>query len=301
MRLLLLLHEASAMAHRCLLQFRCTGFLCLSLLCGQPVNAAPPTRPNIVLIMADDMGFSDIGCYGGEIHTPNLDRLAAQGMKFTQFNNNAKCTTTRASLLTGLFPRRKGALLKQNMVTIAEVLKPAGYHTSLSGKWHLGQQAPRRPIDRGFDQFYGLLDGCCNFFDPTIPDPPFKGGRIRNFSHNATRITSFPRDYYTTDAISDHAVSMIDRFSKDARPFFLHVCYTAPHYPLHAKPTDIARYKGRYLSGWQVLRKKRHRRQIAMGLINPNWGLPGPDREVPNWDAAPHKECKTCGWPSTRP
>jgi arylsulfatase A-like enzyme len=247
-------------------------------------------KPNIILIMCDDMGFSDIGCYGGEVKTPHIDRLAKEGMRFTQFYNNAKCTTTRASLITGLYPRQKGNLLKDNMVTIPQVLKSAGYVSALSGKWHLGANAPHRPSDRGFDRYYGLLDGCSNFFDPSMPDPDFKGGRVRVVKQDDRPITEFPDDFYMTDKISDYAVECIEDFSQTEKPFFLHVCYTAPHYPLHAKPEDISKYQGKYLAGWEKLRADRHKRQIEMGLIDPQWKLPGREREVGTWEEAPHKE-----------
>jgi len=240
--------------------------------------------------MADDMGFSDIGCYGGEIRTPNIDRLAKNGIRFKQFYNNAKCTTTRASILTGLYPRRRGPLLKQNMVTVAEVLKQAGYDTALSGKWHMGYQSPNRPSDRGFDRYFGLLDGCSNYFDPSIPDPKFKGGRIRRVFQDDKRIAKFPADFYMTGAISDYAIECIDDFTKTKRPFFLHICYTAPHYPLHAKPADIARYRHRYSAGWESLRQKRVEKQLAMGLIDPAWKIPGRDREVKSWEHAKYKD-----------
>lgn len=260
--------------------------LILALLATCPLaSRAADAPPNIVLIMCDDMGYSDVGCFGGEVRTPNIDRLAAEGMRFTQFYNNAKCTTTRASLITGLYPRQSGRLLKENMRTIPEVLQPAGYHSVLSGKWHLGSSAPTRPSDRGFDNYYGLLDGCCNFFDPARPDPDYKGGRVRWFGEDDRRITEFPDDFYTTDAFTDYACAAIDRAVADARPLFLHVCYTAPHYPLHAPPEDVARYRGRYTDGWHALREQRHRRQIEMGLIDPAWELPPPDREVPAWDS----------------
>ncbi|RZO71248.1 MAG: arylsulfatase, partial [Limisphaerales bacterium] len=132
-------------------------------------------KPNIVLIMCDDMGWSDIGCYGGEVRTPHLDRLASEGLRFTQFYNSAKCTTTRAALLTGLYPRqKKGPLLKGSMVTLGESLQLGGYQTSMSGKWHLGSTKPRRPVDRGFQEYYGLMDGGCHYFNPVKPDPDFK-------------------------------------------------------------------------------------------------------------------------------
>lgn len=243
-------------------------------------------RPNIVLIMADDLGFSDIGCYGGEIDTPNLNRLAKEGVRFRQFYNNAKCTTTRASLVTGLYPRPKGGLLGQDMVTIGEVLRTAGYQTSLSGKWHLGHSKTTHPFERGFDRYYGLLDGCCNFFNPVQPDPAFKGGRVRKFGHDDQEVTEFPADFYTTDAFTDHAVESIERFSRSGKPFFVHVCYTAPHYPLHAKPKDIAKYRGKYLMGWEELRRQRHARQLAMGLLDPHWQLSDTDSESYDWDTA---------------
>jgi len=253
-------------------------------------RAADP-RPNIVLIMCDDMGYSDLGCYGGEVKTPHLDRLAAEGMRFTQFYNCAKCTTTRAALITGLHPRQgKGGLFRQDMVTIAEVLRPAGYQTSLSGKWHLGRGEATHPFHRGSDEYYGLLDGCCNCFNPVQPDPPYKGGRIRAFGHNDAPIKEFPDDYYTTDAFSDHAAETIRRFSKTGKPFFVHVCYTAPHYPLHAKPADIAKYRGQYMMGWDELRRRRHRRQIEMGLIDPKWKLPGRDEGVGPWEGEENRD-----------
>ena len=244
------------------------------------------TRPNIVLIMADDMGFSDIGCYGGEIDTPNLNRLAKEGVRFRQFYNNAKCTTTRASLVTGLYPRPKGGLLKQDMVTIGEVLGAAGYQTSLSGKWHLGNSKTTHPFQRGFDRYYGLLDGCCNFFDPVQPDPAFKGGKVRKFGHDDQNVTEFPEDYYTTDAFTDHAVESIKQSAKAGKPFFVHVCYTAPHYPLHAKPKDIAKYRGKYMMGWEELRRQRHERQLAMGLLDPRWQLSDTDSQSYDWESS---------------
>ena len=151
-------------------------------------------RPNVLMILCDDLGYSDLGCYGGEIQTPNLDRLAADGMRFTQFYNCAVCVTTRSALLTGLYPRQaKRPRLRTNMITLGEAMERAGYATSLTGKWHLGSDPPLRPIDRGFGEFYGLLDGCCNFFNPAKQDPVFyNGGRVRPFAHNDKRITEFP-------------------------------------------------------------------------------------------------------------
>ncbi len=255
--------------------------------CVSTTHAAD--RPNIILIMVDDMGWSDIGCYGGEVDTPNLDRLATEGMRFTQFYNNAKCTTTRASLVTGLWPRRDGSLLKTNMVTFGEVLGDAGYATGLSGKWHLGIDETSHPYHRGFQEFYGLLDGASNFFNPVQPDPEYKGGRTRKFGQNDTRITSFPENYYTTDAFTDHAIETIRKSVTENpdRPFIHHINYTAPHYPLHAKPKDIAKYKGKYLMGWEKMREQRYQRQLEMGLIDrERYRLTSTDSDAYDWETA---------------
>lgn len=258
----------------------------LFVVCGLS-SACASERPNIVLIMCDDMGWSDIGCYGGEVETPNLDRMASEGMRFTQFYNCAKCTTTRASIVTGLHPRRKGGLLTRQMVTTGEVLAAAGYQTSLSGKWHLGASDSTHPFYRGFQEYYGLLDGCCNFFDPSIADPDYKGGRVRNFASNDQRVTEFPDNFYTTDAFTDHAIEQIKSAAENKRPFFTHVCYTAPHYPLHAKPQDIQKYIGRFKMGWEKMREQRYQRQIELGLLNPEiWKLSDGDSRAYAWDQA---------------
>lgn len=246
-------------------------------------------RPNVVLILCDDMGWSDLGCYGGEVDSRHLDQLARDGLRFTQFYNNAKCTTTRASLLTGLYPRPKNQLLQTDMLTLGEAMRRAGYRTALSGKWHLGRDETTHPVRRGFDQFYGLLDGCCNFFDPSLPDPKYKGSRIRYFARNQQRITSFPSDFYTTDAFTDEAIRMLRDFAADRQtPFFLHLCYTAPHYPLHAKPADIAKYRGKFMHGWDEMRRRRRQRQIKMGLINPRWQMSTSDSRGYAWESADH-------------
>jgi arylsulfatase A-like enzyme len=251
-------------------------------------DPATPRKPNIVLIMADDMGFSDIGCYGGEIQTPNLDGMAKDGLRFTQFYNNAKCTTTRASLLSGMYPRNGGASIPASIPTAGEFMKAAGYRTALVGKWHLGSKSPNRPIDRGFDEFYGLLDGCCNSFDPARRDPPFKGSKLRVFADQDVLVREFPTEFYTTDAFTDRAIASIRRSVKDGVPFFLHLAYTAPHYPLHAPDEDIARYRGKYKAGWDELRKARHARQIQTGLLDPKWKLAPSDPAAYDWSSADH-------------
>ena len=249
-----------------------------------------PAKPNIILIMVDDMGFSDIGCYGGEVDTPNLNRLADEGMRFTQFYNNAKCTTTRASIVTGLYPRgtKGNNHLRQNMVTIGEAMRTCGYATSLCGKWHLGRDKINHPFHRGFDRYYGLLDGCCNFFDPSRPDPKYKGGKVRVFAKNDQVITEFPSDFYTTDAFTDEAIESIHAADRDKKPFFLHITYTAPHYPIHAKPEDIAKYRGKFMMGWEELRRQRWKKQQELGLVTSAWRLSEGDSKAYSWETADH-------------
>jgi len=253
-----------------------------------PQAIAEPPGPNIILIMCDDMGFSDIGCYGGEVMTPNLDRLAKEGMRFTQFYNNAKCTTTRASIVTGLYPRFGKSHLRRNMVTLGEVMGAADYKASLCGKWHLGAKDDTHPYYRGFQSFYGLLDGCCNFFNPRQPDPKYKGGRVRNFAINDTPLHDFPKDYYTTDAFTDHAIKAIHEANDEKKQFFVHLTYTCPHYPLHAKPEDIAKYRGKFKMGWEEMRKDRWKRQQEMGLVSDAWKLTDGDSRSYPWESANH-------------
>ena len=262
--------------------------IALLALAALPFNSFA-ARPNILLIMVDDMGWSDIGCYGGEIDTPHIDQLAAEGMRFTQFYNNAKCTTTRASILTGLWPRREGDLLKTTMVTFGEVMQEAGYATGLSGKWHLGHSETTHPYKRGFQEYYGLLDGASNFFNPVQPDPDYKGSKVRVFGHNDQYIHSFPKDYYTTDAFTNHAIETISNSVKEDRnqPFIHHITYNAPHYPLHAKPKDIAKYRGKFMMGWDEMRKQRYQRQIEMGLIDSErYPLSDTDSDSYDWETA---------------
>ena len=255
-------------------------------------TASAADRPNIILIMVDDMGWSDIGCYGSEIETPNIDRLAGEGLLFTQFYNNAKCTTTRASLITGLYPRNGGRgqhqLITKQMLTLGEAMRYAGYKTGISGKWHNGSTEGTRPFDRGFDEAYGLWDGACNFFNPKIPDPKFKGGRVRTFGHNDRflEFDDFPEDYYTTDAFTDHAIETIKNHAASGQPFFHYLPYNAPHYPLHAKPKDIAKYKGKYAEGWDILRQKRLARQKELGLVDERWEVVDRDDRAEAWEQA---------------
>lgn len=287
---------------------KAAGFGAVSLSLPTCLEAANPSddralkgRPNIVLIMADDMGFSDIGCYGGEIHTPNLDKLAAGGLRFTQFYNAARCCPTRASLLTGLYPHQAGighmvgnsgypayqGYLNERCVTIAEALKPAGYRTFMSGKWHVGEDRPHWPTDRGFDRYFGLISGAANYFD--IAQDKAQGVK-RQMAIDDQPYTPPKEGFYITDAFSEHAVKFIEGHGRSEQPFFLYLPYTAPHWPLHAWPQDIAKYKGKYLKGWDALRQERYERMVKMGLISDKWKLSPRDTTTWPWDDEKDKE-----------
>jgi arylsulfatase len=250
------------------------------------------------------MGYSDIGCYGGEIDTPSLDRLAADGLRFTQFYNTARCCPTRASLMTGLYPHQAGVGhmmsdrglegyrgdLNNRCVTIAEVLKQAGYATYMSGKWHVtkhrGPDGPKYnwPRQRGFDRFFGTIHGAGSFYDPC------------SLTRDNTQIAPGSDDFYYTNAISDNAVKFVREHAarvpakRGPNPFFMYVAYTAPHWPMHALPRDIAKYKGRYARGWDALRAQRHRRMIEMGIVQSKWKLTDRDSRVPPWEQAENKQ-----------
>jgi arylsulfatase A-like enzyme len=260
-------------------------------------------RPNILLILNDDMGFSDIGCYGGEVHTPNLDRLAANGVRFTQAYNTARCCPTRASLLTGLHPHQTGVGhmtadwdldgyrgdLNDRCVTMAEVLKGAGYATYMSGKWHVTRHTAANgpqhswPRQRGFDEYWGIITGAADYFAPKTLT---RG--------NAPAET--PDDWYITDGISDQAVGYVRQHaSRPDMPFFQYVAYTAPHWPLHALPEDLDRYRGRFDAGWDVLREERLERMVAEGIVDARCRLTERDPSQPPWEEAAHK-----AWQSRR-
>ena len=254
--------------------------VCFYLLSG---FAAAQSRPNIVVILSDDMGYSDIGCYGSEIDTPVLNGLAENGIRFTQFYNTARCCPTRASLLTGLYPHQAGVghmmedlgvdgyrgELNRRSMTIAEVLHKAGYGTYMAGKWHVTRHVkpdgPKDnwPVQRGFDRFYGTIHGAGSFFDPNsltrdntqvspASDPEYK-----------------PDTYYYTDAISDHASRFITEHheANADKPLFMYVAYTAAHWPMHALPEDIEKYKGRYDKGYSAFRESRLARMKELGVV----------------------------------
>ncbi|GAA4237942.1 hypothetical protein GCM10022291_26490 [Postechiella marina] len=240
--------------------------------------SAQESRPNIVVIFADDLGYSDIGCYGGEIQTPNIDKLAEEGIRFTHFINGSKCAPSRASLLTGLYPIEAGCVgpptQMLNGVTIAEMLKQAGYKTLMTGKWH----GKEHPVKRGFDHFWGTVSGSFNYFKP---------GAKQKYMEDAEVLKSFPtelkQNFYTTDTFTNKALNYLDAQENNNEPFFLYVAYNAPHYPLQAWPEDIAKYRGKYLKGWDVLREERFLRQQKMGIVAPNWKLTKRDEKVTAW------------------
>lgn len=278
----------------------------LTLLSALPCSSATKTsdRPNILLIMADDMGYSDIGCYGGEIPTPNIDALAARGLRFTQFYNCGRSCPTRASLLTGLYPHEAGigamsedpelrdgndpehqgehgymGFLNRNCVTMAEVLRDAGYHTYMTGKWHVGMHGKEKwPLQRGFERFYGILAGATSYLQP-------RGGR--GLTLDNTHLPAPRPPFYTTDAFTDHAITFLQE-QQDDKPFFLYLAYNAPHWPLQAKDADIEKMAGRYAQGWQQTRQQRRQRMLEQGLIRSEWGLAEWDART--WDQLTEEE-----------
>ena len=282
----------------------CFAAGCWMVLVAVPLIAAEKVdRPNIVLIMSDDMGYSDIGCYGGEIRTPNLDRLANDGLRFTQFYNTARCCPTRACLLTGLYPHQAGVGhmmedrgfdgyrgdLNRNCVTIAEVLREAGYNTYLAGKWHATKiTRPRNdgdkynwPPQRGFDRFYGTIHGAGSFWDPSTLCRDNK-----MISPFADPEYNPAEPYYYTQAISDQAARFI-RENPRGTPFFLYVPYTAAHWPLHARERDIARYDGKYDAGYDAIRRARLKKMKRLGIVSRDAEL---SDAAGNWNAVEHKE-----------
>jgi arylsulfatase A-like enzyme len=256
------------------------------------------SRPNIVVILVDDMGFSDIGCYGSEIPTPNLDQLAAGGLRFTQFYNTGRCCPTRAALLTGLYPHQAGVGhmtedrgedgyrgdLNDRCVTIAEVLRSAGYRTAMAGKWHVTKFVEPRdetkkynwPLQRGFDHYFGIIQGSADYFRP-------KPLTLEN------ELTLPGEGFYTTDAFVDRALQFIGQGDK-AKPFFLYLAFNAPHFPLMAPAEEIAKFRGKYKIGWDALRARRRARQIELGIVDQAWALSPRPPEVQAWDALSPEE-----------
>ncbi|MDR2146023.1 MAG: arylsulfatase [Tannerella sp.] len=258
--------------------------------CAQNPAEKADKRPNILIILADDMGYSDLGCYGGEIQTPNLDRLAQNGVRFNRFYNAGRSCPTRASLLTGLYPHEAGigrmtfddhlpgyrGTMTHNGVTIAEALKNAGYQTGMIGKWHVAETplrpdqrewlahqvqhdefAPKEnyPTRRGFEDYYGTIYGVVDYFDPF------------SLVNGETPVNKVPKDYYTTIAYSDSAVSYINRYAQSDKPFFMYLSYNSPHWPLQAPEEDVKKYENTYKAGWEAIRDARYKRMLELGIF----------------------------------
>jgi arylsulfatase A-like enzyme len=253
-------------------------------------------KPNIVLILADDLGFSDLGSFGSEIKTTNLDKLAANGLRLTQFYNSGRCCPSRASLLTGLYPHQAGVgdmvqdkgsaayqgYLNENSVTIAQLLKTAGYHTIVSGKWHVGLVPSALAHNRGFDHSFTLQNNGSSYFNS---EPIYNDGRKVTFLLDGKEIQRQESSKYLTQAITDFAVQSLDKVKDDINPFFLYLAYNAPHWPIQALPEDIARYKGKYLQGWDSVRAARFQKQKELGIISKEWTLSERYENAPDWSS----------------
>lgn len=257
-------------------------------------------QPNIVVIMADDAGYSDFGCYGGEIETPVLDKLAANGLRFSQFYNTGRCCPSRAALLTGVYQHQAGmghmtkdrglpsysGTILPNVPTLAERLRQGGYRTMMTGKWHLGTEPKQSPIARGFDRFYGTRNFIDSYFTVLEHCPVFLDDKIV-LPGTETPVNHLHPDqeWYTTDVFTDYALYFMDEaFKKHSnQPIFLYIAHNAPHFPLHAREEDTKKYRGRFRdTGWDKLRQQRYERMIELGLIKKEWALSPAD--VPKWD-----------------
>lgn len=266
-----------------------------------------PQRPNIIFIMADDMGYSDIGCYGSEIKTPNIDKLASNGIKLRSFYNNARCCPTRASLLTGQYPHTVGmgnmvtkstaikvpgayqGFLDPKYPTIAEKLKEVGYNTYMTGKWHVGERQEHWPLKRGFEHYFGLISGASSYYE-IIPEEKGK----RWIVLDDKEYTPPAEGFYMTDAFTDHAIQYLDdqhnKTNEAVKPFFLYMAYTAPHFPIHAFESDIAKYEKLYLQGWDITREKRYQKMIKLGLVDKRYQLTARPDDVPEWNSVTDKK-----------
>ena len=295
-----------------ILRVACRALMMIVAGLGATIAQAASERPNVVVVMMDDLGFGDLGCYGGEIRTPNIDALAAGGWRFRRFYNASRCCPTRASLMTGMYPHQVGLAgmgkdLSRDAATVAELLKTGGYQTAMVGKWHLSETAPiggkgngaeqfawlnhqgdfdrpfakreTYPINRGFDRHYGTIWGVVDYFDPF------------SLVDGTNPVKDVPEDFYYTDAITEKSVESIRVMAKQDRPFFLYVAECAPHWPLHARPEDIAKYRQTYRDGWHALRESRYRRQVDMKLIDhATHPLPALMGRGPDWDALSNEE-----------
>lgn len=270
------------------------------MLCSGILQAGE--RPDIIVILADDLGFSDIGCFGGEIETPVLDSMARTGIRMTQMYNSARSCPSRANLLTGLYPHQTGMGYMEGRsvwprgysgfrqdsdnVTIAELLKSAGYYTAMAGKWHLGKNST--PVDRGFQEYYGLLGGFDSMWNEDVYVRLPEGKPVREYGDG---------EFYATDAITDYAIDFMNEANGQGKPLFLYLAYNAPHFPLHAPKEMIDKYMDIYMAGWDKIRDERWKRICSMGLLqghpelSPRGMVPesafidGPGHDLPSWDS----------------
>lgn len=262
-------------------------------------NASSRSKPNIVLFLVDDLGFSDISAFGSEISTPNLEKMAKQGQRFTKFYNTSRCCPTRSALQSGVYNHQAGVgfmngnlgnasyqgFLNKNIITIAEGLKTQGYTTIMSGKWHIGDQPDQWPVARGYDKSFALIGGTSHQFYPH----PFKLRETDHFVLNDKKLENYttekkPEGYYLTDEITDYALKFLNETNGTSKPFFLFTAYNAPHFPLQARKEDIEKYRGKYLKGWDVIRSERYKRLLALGIIKPEWKLSPRDTLIPQWN-----------------
>jgi arylsulfatase len=262
---------------------------CLMLIASLAPAAAADAlakRPNVILVMADDLGWSDIGCYGGEIPTPHIDSLARTGLRFTQFYNNAICGPTRASLLTGLYCQQIGhrgdrwnePVDFSKCVTVAELLQAAGYRTMMVGKW----QGRDLPADRGFDRFFGPMCQAKISYFHEVEQNPYRLDRER---------WELPQDLYLTDAINEFAVQFLNEAVERDQPFFLYVAHIAPHWPLHGREADIAPHRQRYRDhGWDEWRWRRFQKQRELGVISAGWELSPRPASIRDWKTEPYQD-----------
>jgi len=282
-----------------------SGLAFLILLSGGCSGEKPGLHPpNILIILADDMGYSDLGCFGAEvIRTPNLDRLAGEGLMLTHFYNAARCCPSRASLLTGLYPHQAGmgsmadqeitldayaGHLSAHAVTIADALKQSGYDTYTSGKWHVGDEREHWPLKKGFDHCFSFIQGASSYFSNhpyRNSEWPWSDGTLQTIDDET--IFKYPTDtlIYATDLYTDHAIRFANMSRSSGNPFFIYLAYTAPHWPLHALPGDIEKYSGSFDQGWDRLRDQRFENQKELGIMEDDWRLSERDPAVPAWDS----------------
>lgn len=280
-------------------------FILIFALTGSITNlfAIESTKPNVILIVADDLGYSDLGVYGSEIKTPNLNRIAQQGIQLTNYHTGPTCGPTRAMLMTGVDNHRAGlgtnsaalrrlpelrglpgyeGYLNNRVIPFSKILKDGGYHTFMAGKWDLGKIKGKLPTDQGFDRYFGIVDGGGSHFSDARGT--FAGQKMAAYFEDGKSVPKLPDDFYSSESYTDRVLDYINNAPNDDKPFFAYLAYTAPHWPLQVPDEWIEKYKGVYDSGWQEIRKDRFERQKKLGIIDSDTNLPPMNRAVKNWD-----------------